>query len=389
MKNLIELNKEIEAIFNPEIYVFNEYRNITFRKHWVNDIYDNQNYFYDWEENILNKINNTVDLDSPSKIKFIKIFHQDVLKKYNDLSKIDYENLDYLKSFKQFPILFSSTINKSKNECREFYFHPDDFRYGDFLDLMARIFHIEDFNFYDAEYDSSEYKDVLEDSIMNKLHNLDEIEIDEVDEIGNATSKLEKEDVTEFNIDEIDETTLDKIEEILFDNKVEVEVEINRYYSYGFLSYCLENTRNLLKNIAKHLDDTVNFIKKLENYKEDEFTLDEVYDNDPNNLKLEFKINKMEVALFYRALHDTGVIDVNNQGQKHPYTNLKKYINSSNMYYLENMKVDKVKNINKEFSKFLNDNKYEKQEIEVLELIISKFKNRKEEILANQEKGLA
>lgn len=356
MKNLIELNKEIEAIFNPEIYVFNEYRNITFRKHWVNDIYDNQNYFYDWEENILNKINNTVDLDSPSKIKFIKIFHQDVLKKYNDLSKIDYENLDYLKSFKQFPILFSTDINKSKDDCSEFYFHPEDYRYGDFLDLMAKIFNIENFNFYDANYDSSEYKDVLEDKIMYKLHDTEEIE----------------REVSVFKL-----------------KNTEDELEINRYYSYGFLSYCLENTRTLLKNIAKHLDDTVNFIKKIENYKEDEFTLDEVYDNDPNNLKLEFKINKMEVALFYRALHDTGVIDVNNQGQKHPYTNLKKYINSSNMYYLENMKVDKVKNINKEFSKFLNDNKYEKQEIEVLELIISKFKNRKEEILANQEKGLA
>ena len=81
MKNLIELNKEIEAIFNPEIYIFNEYRNITFSKHWVNDIYANQNYFHEWEERIINKINNTVDLDSPSKIKFIKVFHQDVLNK--------------------------------------------------------------------------------------------------------------------------------------------------------------------------------------------------------------------------------------------------------------------------------------------------------------------
>ena len=384
MKNLIELNKEIEAIFNPEIYIFNEYRNITFSKHWVNDIYANQNYFHEWEERIINKINNTVDLDSPSKIKFIKVFHQDVLNKYSELSKIDYENLDFLKSFKQFPILFSNNLNRSKVECSEFYFHPDDFRYGDFLDLMARIFKIENFYYYDGDYSPDSSKYILEDLIMNKLHNLDE-----VDEIGKAKSKLKEEDVTEFNIDEIDETVLDKIDEILFDDKVEVEVEINRYYSYGFLSYCLENTRTLLKNIVKHLDDTVNFIKKLENYKEDEFTLDEVYDNDPNNLKLEFKINKMEVALFYRALHDTGLIDVNNQGQKYPYTNLKKYINSSNMYYLDNMKVDKVKNINKEFSKFLNDNKYEKQEIEVLELIISKFKNRKEEILASQEEGLA
>lgn len=346
MKNLIELNKEIEGVFNPEIYIFNEYRNITFCKHWVNDIYANQNYFHEWEERIINKINNIVDLDSPSKIKFIKVFHQDVLNKYSELSKIDYENLDFLKSFKQFPILFSTNLNRSKVECSEFYFHPDDFRYGDFLDLMARIFKIENFYYYDGDYSPDSSKYILEDLIMNKLHNLDE-----VDEIGKAKSKLKEEDVTEFNIDEIDETVLDKIDEILFDDKVEVEVEINRYYSYGFLSYCLENTRTLLKNIAKHLDDTVNFIKKLENYKEDEFILDEILTNDPTKVKFEFKISKKEIAILFKNLKDFGIFHINKKGHLSEQSQLIKYIDNANMYFPHNGKLKPVKGITKEFSK--------------------------------------
>jgi hypothetical protein len=355
MKNLIELNKEIETIFKPEIYIFNEYKNIMFNERWVNEIFDNKNYFYDWEQRIVNKINNTVDLDNSLKIKFIKVFHQDVLEKYNELSTIDYESLEYLKTFK----LSFLNIKKPENFCSEFYSSSDDFEYGDFLEKMSRIFEIEDYNYNDGEYDSEKAKDILEDEIMFKLHD------------GEKSIVV---------IEEIEETTYLYQEKDL--------AKIDSYYSYGFLSYCLENARTLLKNIVRHLDNLVNLIRKLENFEDDKLTLEDILVNDLTDIKLEYKLSKMEVALFYRALHDVQIINVNNQGQKHPYTNLKKYINSSNMYYFDNKKTDKVKNINKEFSKFLNDNKYEKQEIELLEFIMKKLNSRIEYINKNHEEGL-
>lgn len=356
MKNLIELNKEIEAIFKPEIYVFNEYRNIMFGKHWVNEIYDNENYFYDWEERIVNKINETVDLDNPLKIKFIKIFHQDVLQKYNELGTIDYEKLEYLKTFKQSFL----NIKKPESLCSEFYSSSDDYMYGGFLDMMSRIFEIQDYSFYDGEYDPETAKDVLEDKIMHKLHD------------GKKSVVI-----------------IDEIEETVYSYKEKDLAEIDRYYSYGFLSYCLERTRTILKNIIKHLDNLVNLIRKLENFEDDKLTLDDILVNDPTDIKLEYKLSKMQVALFYRALHDAEIIYVNNQGQKHPYTNLKKYIDNSNMYYLDKTKTSIVKDIPKEFAKFLNDNKYEKHELKLLKLIIEKFNSRVEYIKANQEEGLA
>ena len=402
MKNIIELNKEIEAIFNPEIYIFNEYRNITFRNHWVNEIYDKENYFLDWEKEILNKIDNTIDLGNPLKIKFIKILHQDVLGKYSELSKINYEDLDYLKSFRQFPILFSTKLNRSKVECSEFYSLHENKKYGEFLNKMARIFKIEDYEFYDAEYDPESYKDVLQDEIMFKLHDIEELVYDKKDEDEILFDKKD-EDKDEIDIlmemgEEIhkemfgEEAGIEvpEREETIFKLKnKEEEEEINRYYSYGFLSYCLENTRTLLKNIVKHLDNLVNLIRKLENFEDDKLTLDEILINDPTDIKLEYKLSKMEVALFYRALHDTGIIHVNNQGQKHPYTNLKSYIDNSNIYYLDKAKMSKVNDITRQFARFLNDNKYEKHELKMLNHIIEKFKSRIEYIKANQEEGLA
>jgi len=356
MKNLIELNKEIEAIFKPEIYVFNEYKNIMFNEGWVNEVFDNKSYFNDWEQRVVNKINNTIDLDNPLKIKFIKVFYQDVLEKYNEIITIDYEKLEYLKTFK----LSFSNLKKSESLCSEFYSSLDDFKYGDFLEKMSRIFKIEDYTFYDGEYDPETAKDILEDKIMYKLHD------------GKKSVIIN-----------------DEIEETVYSYKEKDLEEIDRYYSYGFLSYCLENTRTLLKNIVKHLDNVVNLIRKLENFEDDKLTLDDILVNDPTDIKLEYRFSKMEVALFYRALHDTGIIHVNNQGQKHQYTNLKSYINNSNIYYLDKTEVTKVTHITRQFTRFLNDNKYEKHELKLLNLIIEKFNSRIEYIKANHEEGLA
>ncbi|QXP58434.1 hypothetical protein [Olleya sp. HaHaR_3_96] len=406
MKNFLDLNAEIEKLYKPKIQIFNNFKNIMFYDTWANEIYHKVNYFYDWEERIKDKIDNISDPDSPTNIKFIKVFHQDVLQKYNDLNKIDYESLDYLKSFPQFPLEFSDTSNPNKIKNSEFYYSPDNHdQYENFLKKIARIFNIDDFDFQDDNYSYDSIKDVLLDEIIYKLHDTEEIIIDEKDD-----DDLKKDEILfdKKNEDEIDTLMaigeelhkkmfgeepgieVPKREEIVFKLKnKEEELEIDRYYSYGFLSYCLDSTRTLLKNIAKHLDSFVSLIKKLENYKEDEFTLDDILINDPTDLKLEYKLSKMEVALFYRALHDVGIIHVNNQGQKHPYTNLKSYIDNSNIYYLDKAKVSKVNDITRQFARFLNDNKYEQHELKLLELIISKLKNRKEQILANHEEGLA
>ena len=353
MKNIIDLNAELEKLAKPEIYFHQDYQTFSLFGTWV--VEADYKYFEDWQKRIIDKINNIADLDRPSKVKFIKVFHQDVLKKYSDINELNTESLEQLKSTFSGQYTTPDSVDKPKKKCSEFSYEIESWNEYDFLEYhnivykLGVIFYCDDLELMaDGEY-----------SLTDEKYNIDELVLEKIQE--------------------------NELKLPVFESN---EERIEMLYSYVHLSFCLDNIKTLLKNIAKHLDYLVNLIKKVENFEEDKLTLDEVYDNDPNNLKLEYKINKMDVALFYRVLHDIGIIHVDNKNQKHPYTNLKKYINNANMYYLENKKVDKVKNINKEFAKFLNDNKYEKHEIKLVELLIEKLKSRKEYIEANHEEGL-
>jgi len=302
MKKFIELNSEIEKLYNPEIQILNNYKNISFYGEWVNDLFNKVDFFNNWEAKIKEQIDKVSDPDSPTNIKFIKVFHQDVLHKLNTLNENDCENLDYLKSFPQFAITFDNASNPSKTKSSEFYFDSENFvEYGEFLDRMARIFNIKGFDSFDGEHDPESQKDILQDEILFKL---------------------------KAN-----------------------ENELDKFYSLGFLSYCLDNTKTILKNITKHLDSFVNLIKKLENFEEDKLTLEEVYDNDPNHVKFEFKVSKKEIAILFKNLKDFGVFHIEKNGFNSEQTQLIKYINNANMYFYHNGNIKPVKGITKEFAK--------------------------------------
>lgn len=334
MKDIIDLNAEIEKIAKPEIEFHEKFQNIRFYGNWVNEI--SYKYFEDWEERIKNKINNITDLDSQSKVKFIKVFQQDVIQKYDDLSKFDYGSIEILKSIPRVVFMTDLSVESPKSRGSEIYYSDffDD-AYEEILYKMAEVYKIDNFDYYDGEHSPDSQKDILQDEILDKLN-------------------LEEE-------------------------------QLESLYSYAYLSLTLESTRKLLERITKYLDYLVNLIRKLENFEEDKLKLDDVFAADPTDIKLEFKINKLSVAMFFRNLHDMGIINVDNKNQKTPYTNLKKYINEANIYYLDNNKVNKVKNINKEFSKILNDKykEYEKQEFNLLDLLITNFQQRKAELLNN------
>lgn len=366
MKNIIDLNAEIEKISKPEVYFHKDYQTFSFFDNWVIEIDDE--YFKKWEEKIKNKINHIADLESPIKVKFLKIFHQDVLEKYKDMIKHNTGDLEYLKSIIYGNGKIHKPLNKPEKTCKDisndknslFYINPVE--YYNTVNKLATIF-----------YDDGDYLILCDDD-----HTLEDEKCAIEDEIFKYfEDEIKKNDEIESHSNQFYPFTKTNTK----------DEQLEKAYSLVHLSSCLDKTRALLKKIIRYLDNLVNIIKKLENIEEDKYTIEDVFDSDPNNLKMEFKINKMDVALFYRALHDTGIIFVDNKNQKHQYTNLKKYIDNANMYYLENKKVDKVKNINKEFAKFLNSRKYKKHEINLLELLISKLEFRKEQILADKEVG--
>lgn len=339
MKNILELNAEIEKLFNPEIQYYSQFKNILFNDKWVNEI-DN-NYFDELEKRIKDKINLIADLESLQIIKYLKIFNEDLLKKYRNNLTIEYENLDKLNLLTKV-ILFvhEETIIKPKEQCSVLNFNYID-DYEPYFNTMLKIYKI-----------GREWYDYF-----NAI------------ELSDAIAYIEEDIKEKYQLHENEEDA------------------IVEYYAFAHLSICLSAQRDVIVRIAEYFNNLINVISKIESFKDDKLSLEEIYDNDPTNIKLEYRINKMEVAFFYRALHDAGILFVDNKNQKYPYTNLKKYINKSNIYYLENNKVEKIDNINKEFSK-INSNEYKTQEMKMLELVISKLNTRKEVLLSDKEEGI-
>ncbi|MEW4925192.1 hypothetical protein [Algibacter sp. 2305UL17-15] len=337
MKNIIDLNSEIEKIINPVIEYHHEHENISFFDEWVNDM--PRTFFTDWEIAIKEKINLVADLGNPMKIQIIKVIHQDVLEKYKEQLELNFNDLELLKS-KQNLYWRNKELEAPKEKPMNIYYHPDS-DFSDTIEKFAELNDIKNFSPYDGDNSPDGYKDELEDMILDKFGLIE------------STQEIQDE-------------------------------KINQLYANLFLSHCLESTRQMLKRIAEYLDSLVGFIKKAENFEIDKYSFDEISDNDPTNLKLEFKTNKLNVVFLYKALFEEGFIDVDRKNQKQKDTNLKKYLDNANIYFLnEKGESVKVKGINKEFSKVKNGDKgeYERQEIELLDLIISKFSDRREKIL--------
>ncbi|WP_298367548.1 hypothetical protein [uncultured Lutibacter sp.] len=359
MKNIIELNIEIENIFNPDIIYYHLSGNTTVNQSWVNEI--DSSYFNDYEERIKEKIDLIADLDSSGKINFLKLFHQDVLHKYKEQIKLNFSDLEYLKSITKIYIA-SVDYEEAKQKTSDIDFPRDDM-YEAVLEKLAKLFELEDFDMYNGDF--LESKNIIDEMLLDisKKEDLEKL-APTVDEFG-----LEN----YFGLDgEFDEDYGLSAKESL----------LGRYYSYAYLSLFLESNKDMLGRIAEYIEYLIVLVKKVENYGE-ELTFEEVHNNNPNNLKLEFKINKKEIAMLFKNLSDFGYFHVDNTGFKHPHTQLKKYIANANMYFPHNGEIKLIKDIKKEYSKVYGMEErvmHQNMEKEFLKDLIKKLTERIKEI---------
>ena len=341
MKNIFDLNKEIEAVVNPAIEFKHEHNNILFNCKWVNEI--EQTFFPEWEDRIKEKIDLIINVESPFMIKTLKIFHQDILKKYKDLTEQNFNDLELLES-KLSVYSYANQVEAPKEKSSCFYYIPEESHiYAERLEKFAQLNRIVDFDFYDDSHSANEHKDLLEDKVFFKL--------------GYKETRQQQR---------------------LWKKK------LNELYSFVHLSSCLDSLRTMFYNISEHISNYINFIEKVETYEANKYSMDEIIDNDPNNLKLEFKINKISIVFFYNILFESGIIDIYGINERNRNTNLRKYLDRANICYLkETGEVIPVKGITKEFAKIKNDKdgEYTRQEIELLDLIIRKFDTRKEKLI--------
>ena len=366
MKNILELNIEIEKMFNPEIIYYNLVGNIAVNQTWINEI--DKSYFDVYEKHIKEKIDLIADLDSNGKINFLKIFHQDILQKYKEQLSLNFSDLEYLKSITK---IYIRSIEAPKEKTNEISFSADDSQYEEILEKLAELFKIEDFNIYGDTHGFFEYKNVMDEKLLDIVKNEDLGKlVPTVDDFGLENL---------FGLDgEFDEDYGLSPEEYV----------LGRYYSYAYLSLFLESNRSMLERLANYMEYLIVLVEKVEGYGKDKLTLEDINEGDPNKLKFELKLNKLEVSILFKNLSDFGYIEVDNRGQKHPFTQLKKYIDNANMYYLnEKGEAELINNISKEFSKVYGKKErvmHIDREIKFLENLIIKSKEKVAQIKSEE-----
>lgn len=339
MKNIIELNVEIEKIFNPEIIYQHLDGNITINQIWINEI--GSHYFSDCEKQIKEKIDLIADLDSSGKINFLKLFHQDVLHKYKEQLTLNFSDLEYLKFITKIHIT-QAKHPKQKTSDIDF---PRDDMYEAILEKLAKLFKLEYFDMYNGDF-------------LESKNTMDEMLIDIVkkEDLGKLVPTIDEFDLENFfgldgGFDE--DYGLTPRESVL-----------GRYYSYAYLSLFLDSNRDMLGRIAEYIEYLIVLVKKVENYGE-ELTFEEVHNNNPNNVKFEFKISKKKIAMLFKNLKASGIFHVDKNGFNSEQTQLIKYIDNANMYFTHNGELKPVKGITKEFAKIYgNEERIMHQDLE-------------------------
>ena len=322
MKDIVKLNESINKLFTPQVAFCSEFQNITINEIWVSEIDYNSEFYTKLVKDIEKRIIRIADLGNNKKLLYFKTFHQDLLEKYHNFLQTDYENLEVLKQSITRGYRLDS-IEKPKWTSRDgnfaFYNSPDKLEY--IMDIMATIFNIEAWDSLNVlvycEHNSEIYE-LLEDEITDKVKELD--------------------------------VNKNKYYYIYEEGKEEV-LNFEKYYAFAHLSYCFDIHKKTLKHILEYIDNTYQFIKKIENFEEDKFNLDDINELDPNNVKFEFKISKKEIAILFKNLNDFGIFHIDNKGFRYNYTQLKKYIDNANMYFSHNGELKPVKGITKEFAK--------------------------------------
>ncbi|SNR58697.1 hypothetical protein [Lutibacter flavus] len=317
MKDIVKLNEAINKLFTPHIVLYNDIHNITINGFWASEI------DYDFHTKLVREIEKRIiriaDLGNNKKLLYFKTFHQDLLEKYNDFLQNDYEDIEVLKQSITRTVFSSESLKQPKWTSRDGYLVDENTtdKLEFIMDKLATMFHIEG-------WDSL---DVLQDLDCDIHATLEEHIIEKIEESG------------------------DKKDDYIQTYGKEKEINFEKHYAFAHLSYCFDIHKKTLKHVVEYIDNTYQFIKKIENFEEDKLTLEEVFEGDPNNIKFEFKISKKEIAILFKNLNDFGIFHIDNKGFKHKHTQLKKYIDNANMYFPHNGEIKPVKGITKEFAK--------------------------------------
>jgi hypothetical protein len=322
MQKLAELNSEIENTISINAVYNESIENYSYNGFWVTEL--NSDYFEKKVKKIEKLLSKKIDYDNEKHIKYLKVIYKDVCRIYEEQSISNYYTLT---SFE--------LINNNWNVDLSFPNKPPK-HYS--------------FN-------------VSEPNPANGFDNRQEYLV----EIIRGFYSIKDKNISP-----------DELKTILIDSyKVD---EIDLIFAKANFSYIIWLHQQMVSKIKNAIENIFSVIQKLESFSKptEENNLEEKTSSN-NTTKIEFAMKKKDIAIFFHTLHELKIVKTDTDNIHNSQTKLKDFIDNSNIYYSLNKNLTKVGNIKKQFTE-LNNKEIDKQEIEFLNNIISKFETRLEEV---------
>jgi len=145
-------------------------------------------------------------------------------------------------------------------------------------------------------------------------------------------------------------------------------------YAKAHLWYVLTLHIEMIKKIGLELTKLIDTVNLIESLKEEE---NEILTTSENGNTLQFDLSKTNLGHLFYNLYEIGIIARDKSDIKDERSKLKNYLDSANLYYLDNKSYSKVQKMTRVMPVTRNtDSKVVNSEIVFLETLTSKLNNR-------------
>lgn len=325
MKDILELNSEIEDFAIPKIIYNFSIRNYLFNKKWVNEIEPSE---FIAKHEYINKLISELNFNTEQNIKFLKGINEIVISTINSITKNNNQFLEF-DSSKWHHLSIENTSPKilPAHPCSEI-----DNTNKAYPQIISRIF-----NYF---------------------------------EIDKETQEL-------FSTNSINNSNKELNEFILKKNNIDKE-ELEEYYAKSYMSYVLTLYQESLYKIADYIlliERTINMKGKPDEFHKINEHKTENIDVDKNVLK--FNLSKNHIGHLFYNLYEIGIIAKDKTDIKDERTKLKNYIDSAKMFYLDkSSNYVRVERMTKAMKVDRNNSKSVQDEINFVESLVLKLNAR-------------
>ena len=282
MLKLAKLELEINKILKLEVVYSHPLSNYLYNDYWVTDLY--HYHFNEFEKEVEELIDTNIDYDDELNLNFIRdllndvtIFYKDLINIYDDFSSFDFSNeiIGHLLDSPDNSDLFPLFSVRESQSPNPSNKYEDKF--SPIIEIIKQFFNIPEDKELNSLVDLNEF--------LIKNHNVSEMELDEI-------------------------------------------------YAKAHLTYILSLHIGLVARVGQLFNSILKVReRRMFNINDSLFV-----DKGIENVRLNFNLSKTHLGHLFYNLYEIGMIAKDPKDTDDTRTELKNYLNSANMYYLDNKK---------------------------------------------------